>query len=779
MRGGIFVDNYRVDKADLLAFLRTRNHALVEAEQPFVAALPAQVDIDDLYARAAATGNADLVRLCFEYLPLTFSRRHGDPSRPWNRFSINLRQPDGSRRLDYQGNWRDIFQNWEPLAWSFPAFVEGMIARFVNATTADGYNPYRVIRDGIEWEVPEPDNPWANIGYWSDHQLIYLQKLLEVSADFHPGTLAALLDRRIFSHADVPYRIRPYAQILENSYDTIDFDWEREHAVAARVADNGMDGRLVVDEEGRVFHVSLAEKLLLLVLVKLTNLVPEGGIWMNTQRPEWNDANNALVGKGLSVVTAAYLRRTLVFCRSLLGETDAPLTLTREVKGLLDAVASILAGHAAALPAGFDDTQRRAVMDALGMAGSDYRGQIYDAGLSGETARVARADVLALLDLALAYVDQTLRANRRADGLYHAYNILQLRPGAAGVGRLYEMLEGQVAILSAGLLDSDEAVALLRSLRASALYRADQHSYILYPDRELPGFLAKNSVPAELVQELPLVRQLDARGDRSVLLRDANGAYHFAGTFRNAQGVADALANLRRDPELTALVDSDGPRLLDLFEATFHHASFTGRSGTFFAFEGLGSIYWHMVAKLLLAVQENFWQAHDSGADATITAELAAAYYDIRAGIGFNKPPEVYGAFPTDPYSHTPKGQGAKQPGMTGQVKEEILTRFGELGVRVEKGGIVFEPVLLRAAELCSSEETFQYVDVAGAAQSLAIPAGALAFTLCQTPILLVTSARRRSRSSMPTAGASGWRGTVWRRPCRGGSLRAMVRCGR
>ncbi|MCO5213233.1 MAG: hypothetical protein M9936_26325 [Caldilinea sp.] len=738
MRGGIFVDNYRVDKVDLIAFLRTRNRTVVEAEHAFVAALPAQLGIDELYARAAATGNDDLIRLCYEYLPLTFSRRHGDPSRPWNRFSINLRQPDGSRRLDYQGNWRDIFQNWEPLAWSFPSFMEGMIARFVNATTADGYNPYRVLRDGIEWEVPEPDNPWANIGYWSDHQLIYLQKLLEVSAQFHPGMLAELLDRRIFSHADVPYRIRPYAQILENSYDTIDFDWESEHAIEARVAANGMDGRLIVDGEGRVFHVSLADKLLLLMLVKLTNLVPEGGIWMNTQRPEWNDANNALVGKGLSVVTTAYLRRSLVFCQALLAEADAPLTLTSEVKGLLDAVASILAEHAAALPAGFDDTQRRAVMDALGTAGSDYRRQIYDAGFSGDVASTDRAEVLALLDLALAYVDQTLRANRRDDGLFHAYNILQLRPGAAGVGRLYEMLEGQVAILSAGLLSSDEAAALLQSLRASALYRADQHSYILYPDRELPGFLAKNNVPAALAEELPLVRRLVERNDRSLLVRDENGVYHFNGAFRNAQGVADALAQLRRDPELTALVDADTPRLLDLFEAIFHHASFTGRSGTFFAFEGLGSIYWHMVSKLLLAVQENFWQAHDGGADPAITAELAAAYYDIRAGIGFNKPPAVYGAFPTDPYSHTPKGQGAKQPGMTGQVKEEILTRFGELGVRVEEGAIVFEPALLRAQELFAEASTFDYVDVTGATQSLAMPAGALAFTLCQTPIVLV-----------------------------------------
>ncbi|MCB0150762.1 MAG: hypothetical protein KDE01_24320, partial [Caldilineaceae bacterium] len=40
MRGGIFVDNYRVDKVDLLAFLRTRNRTVVDAEHAFAAALP-------------------------------------------------------------------------------------------------------------------------------------------------------------------------------------------------------------------------------------------------------------------------------------------------------------------------------------------------------------------------------------------------------------------------------------------------------------------------------------------------------------------------------------------------------------------------------------------------------------------------------------------------------------------------------------------------------------------------------------------------------------------
>ncbi len=61
-----------------------------------------------------------------------------------------------------------------------------MVFRFVNASTADGYNPYRVTNEGFEWESPEPDNPWSNIGYWGDHQIIYLLKLLQWSRDFNP-----------------------------------------------------------------------------------------------------------------------------------------------------------------------------------------------------------------------------------------------------------------------------------------------------------------------------------------------------------------------------------------------------------------------------------------------------------------------------------------------------------------------------------------------------------------------------------------------------------------
>jgi hypothetical protein len=51
-----------------------------------------------------------------------------------------------------------------------------------------------------------------------------------------------------------------------------------------------------------------------------------------------------------------------------------------------------------------------------------------------------------------------------------------------------------------------------------------------------------------------------------------------------------------------------------------------------------------------------------------------------RAVLGFNKTPALYGAFPTDPYSHTPWGAGARQPGMTGQVRDKHGKQNGKLG---------------------------------------------------------------------------------------------------
>src|SRR6266498_3630568 len=735
MRGGIFSNGYRIQTQDFIDFVSVRNRIILTENKTFFSELPAELNILDLHAHAQASGQQDLIRLSYSYLPLTFSRRHGDPSRPWNRFVIDIKKPDGSLKLGYEGNWRDIFQNWEALAYSYPEYTESMICTFLNATSADGYNPYRITREGINWELPEPNNPWANIGYWSDHQIIYLQKLMEISTKIHPGKLQAFLSQPIFSYANVPYRIKHYADLLENPFNTIDFNWDLERAIDARVKERGTDGKLVYDQNGNILHVTLAEKMLTLLLAKLVNFVPEGGIWMNTQRPEWNDANNALVGKGLSVVTLCYLRRTIVFYKELLGQSDLDsVQVHTDIQKLFLQIFQTLNNFAANLTGTFNDEQRRLMMDELGQAGSDYRWNYYSNSLSSEYAQLRISEIVAFLDLAQSYVEHSLRANKRTDNLYHAYNILHLDHGCASISHLYEMLEGQVAILSSGMLSGEESLLLLENLRQSKLYRPDQHSFILYPDRDLPGFLEKNTITPDQVSGLTLVSELVKANDKSLLVKDEEGNYHFAGTIRNMKNVVSALEALPN--QYTELVQCETEKIKLLFENIFHHNEFTGRSGTFFAYEGLGSIYWHMVSKLLLAVQETILHTRD---DSSIQA-LTEKYTDIRKGLSFNKSPDVYGAFPTDPYSHTPKGQGAKQPGMTGMVKEEILTRQMELGFLIENGNIKFDFLLFDKQEFLAAPAIFDYWNVDGKQEQLECPTGSITYSVCQVPVILQTS---------------------------------------
>ena len=160
-----------------------------------------------------------------------------------------------------------------------------------------------------------------------------------------------------------------------------------------------------------------------------------------------------------------------------------------------------------------------------------------------------------------------------------------------------------------------------------------------------------------------------------------------------------------------------------------------------YAYEGLGSIYWHMVAKLMVAIQECLIEAQRTGADAGVIERLRRGYYRVRAGLGFNKTAAEYGAFPTDPYSHTPAHAGAQQPGMTGQVKEEILTRPGELGVWFDAGEIVLDPVLLRAREFLRSDAEWRFVGADGGSQTKQLAAGSFGLTVCQVPIVVSQAA--------------------------------------
>ena len=748
MRGGIFDNNYQIEKFDFKKYIRNANIEVFENKGEILDHLPEIFSLAHLrnIIDAAQDNEVDknFKRLCFEYLPLKFSRRHGDPSRPWNKFSINTKNEDGSKILDYQGNWRDIFQNWEALAHSYPEFMENMIHKFLNATTFDGYNPYRVTKDGFDWETIEPDDPWSYIGYWGDHQIIYLLKFLEFIEKHKPNALATYFDQDIFVYANVPYKIKSYSEILKNPKDTIILDTEAEESIIQKRNEIGADGALLHDANALIYKVNLIEKLLATVLAKMSNFIPEGGIWMNTQRPEWNDANNALVGNGVSMVTLYYLRRFLKFFENVIKTSDnETYPISKELMNFFNRINETLSKNTKILSGKVSDKDRKTVLNGLGNAGSDYRTTIYEKGFSNEKESISKADLMSFLSDSGRYLDHAITVNKRKDNLYHAYNLMTVENDTeVSISYLPEMLEGQVAVLSSGYLSSNEALDLLDALKASALFREDQYSYMLYPNKDLPRFSEKNNIPSNKIEESQLVKQLLKDDDSSIIEKDVDDNLHFNGNFNNSDSLKEALARLPKE-RYEKLVSKDISLLLEVFEDIFNHKSFTGRSGTFYGYEGLGSIYWHMVSKLLLSVQETCLIAMESNADEAIIGRLLDHYYEINEGIGVHKSPDLYGAFPTDPYSHTPGGKGAQQPGMTGQVKEDILCRFGELGVFVSNGNLLFNPRLLRRDEFLGKATTFEYRDINKMVKRIELEAGTLAFTYCQVPVIYKLSHKK------------------------------------
>ncbi len=460
---------------------------------------------------------------------------------------------------------------------------------------------------------------------------------------------------------------------------------------------------------------------------------------MNTQRPEWNDANNALAGRGLSVVTLCALRRHLQVLAELFASAQVrSAPVAREVQRWLADVGGALRDHEGALAGPASDEARRSLLDALQRAFETYRAALSAEGLT-PGGPLELGEAMELFGRALRFVDHSIRANRRPDGLYHAYNLLELTPGPApraSIARLDEMLEGQVAALSCGLLGAGESLAVLEALFASRLYREDQRSFMLYPDRALPGFLAKNVVPPEEVEASPLFSALLEAGEPSLVARDAFGAVRFDGALHSPADARAAVERLAQGGPLAPMAGQLAESAATAFERVFDLARFTGRSGAMYGYEGLGCIYWHMVGKLLLAVQEAHRGARADGSPPEAVERLARMYERVRAGLGFNKTAREFGAFPFEPYSHTPKHAGAQQPGMTGQVKEELLARLGELGVAVSQGCLELRPALLSRRELLGTPSTWELFDVQGRSTAIELAAGELGFTLCGVPVI-------------------------------------------
>ena len=223
------------------------------------------------------------------------------------------------------------------------------------------------------------------------------------------------------------------------------------------------------------------------------------------------------------------------------------------------------------------------------------------------------------------------------------------------------------------------------------------------------------------------------------LERGFDGVLHFNGNFSTAAALKDALA-------ADDLIDAQtSDNLLGLYERVFSHHSFTGRSGVMYKYEGLRCIYWHMVSKLLIETGDAAVRADAAGQPRTTVRKLVEIFHDVLAGIGVHKSAAQHGAFPIDAYSHTPGFTGAQQPGLTGQVKEDVLARFRQLGVHVSEGALHFDPLLLDSEEFLKQAARWRY-STGNGDHSESLQPQTLAFTICGVLVVYRLAAAAKIR---------------------------------
>jgi hypothetical protein len=76
---------------------------------------------------------------------------------------------DGSKILDYEGNWRDMLKLRKHLH-SAAGFIDGMGFISFPKHAFDGYNPYRVTKSGFDWEVVK--RTWSGCGRSSNYLFV-------------------------------------------------------------------------------------------------------------------------------------------------------------------------------------------------------------------------------------------------------------------------------------------------------------------------------------------------------------------------------------------------------------------------------------------------------------------------------------------------------------------------------------------------------------------------------------------------------------------------------
>lgn len=476
-----------------------------------------------------------------------YSRKHGDPEREYNYFSVG-----GEYYAQGNANYRDVNQNRRCDVLFEPRLGEENIHTFFDLIQTDGYNP--LVLTAAVYTLPEEKK---------EAFISRLPKGAELfDRSFTPGELAMAAEDAGLSGPEVQQltaevicaaESRPCASFTEGywcdhwtynldlieSYLTVFpekeeellFDHCRYRWYESRVLVNPRAKRYVMTEDGlRQYHAldetareearnwmctadgrearsTLIEKLLLLCAVKTATLDSAGmGVEMEGGKPGWYDALNGLPGLlGSSMAESCELARLLHFTAAALTKRGGNLDIYCEIADLLEETDRILR-----------ETESAWLRwNKLNNMKETYRSATLS-GYAGERRELSCLDVAGYLRrMEMTVTDGIRRAESYTDGIcptYFTFAAMQIKDTSDGPMPmelepcvLPLFLEGPVHRMKLEA-SKEEKLAMVQRVRNSRLYDRKLQMYKVNADlKELsieagrakaftPGWLENESI---------------------------------------------------------------------------------------------------------------------------------------------------------------------------------------------------------------------------------------------------------------------------------------------
>lgn len=392
-----------------------------------------------------------------------YSRKHGDPEREYNYFTM---LPEYYSQGN--GNYRDVNQNRRCDVRFHPWVKDTDIRQFFSLVQTDGYNPLVVeemtfttqnaapllamlvpasakeaaallaapytpgkltmaaehwqyapgcdaetlVRTALAHADCEPNADFKE-GYWTDHWTYDLDLIESYLAIWPDQENELLYGKPTYPWYESRAAVLPRAQ----RYEKTAVGWRQTKFLRPRSTTR----KWVQTTGGETARSTLMEKLILLCAVKTATLDPAGiGIEMEGGKPGWYDALNGLPALfGSSVAESCELARLLAFTAAKLRTAQAPIALYTEMADLVETLAP--------LPNYTDPAER---WDFANRMKEQYRAVAED-GLAGTRKSVDSAELAAVLESWLALVQDGLaRATALQGGICPTYLIFSTEDGA-------------------------------------------------------------------------------------------------------------------------------------------------------------------------------------------------------------------------------------------------------------------------------------------------------------------------------------------------------------